>query len=361
MRELKVVGLDADGKYILCEGVNPPRNSGCRPTTDCGPRWTVSRYRPSNPQLDIDVTNMLSPKEIQARIRAGASVEQVAAASRSDMARIQRFAHPVLLERYRAAELATAAHPILADGPAVLTPAGDRHHRVGVARPEPRETQLGRLAQRRQPVDGAAGVEGRPVRQPRAFPIHSRRPRRHGHRARRGCQRADRPELQASATGAGGAPRLRCLRGARAVRTARAPAASPRRPSKRRAPGGASRPSRPGRTCCSGCAQAVSASRHSGRAAARQGQRDQANPRPGDADCRTQHKPAQHRACAATPRTSAPSPPTATMLRPTASSGCTRISPRLSTTIAAPLTAATNPATAKPVAQGTDSSFTTRA
>src|SRR5260370_42095044 len=64
---------------------------------------------------------MLSPKEIQAKIRAGASVEQVAEASGSDVARIRRFAHPVLLERYRAAELATAAHPLLADGPAVMT------------------------------------------------------------------------------------------------------------------------------------------------------------------------------------------------------------------------------------------------
>jgi len=64
---------------------------------------------------------MLSPKEIQAKIRAGASVEQVATASGSDIARVRRFAHPVLLERARAAELATAAHPMLADGPAVLT------------------------------------------------------------------------------------------------------------------------------------------------------------------------------------------------------------------------------------------------
>jgi hypothetical protein len=34
---------------------------------------------------------------------------------------VERFAHPVLLERQRAAELATAAHPVLADGPAVMT------------------------------------------------------------------------------------------------------------------------------------------------------------------------------------------------------------------------------------------------
>ena len=64
---------------------------------------------------------MLPPKEIQARIRGGQSVEQVAAASGVDAARVERFAHPVLLERSRAAELATAAHPVLADGPSVLT------------------------------------------------------------------------------------------------------------------------------------------------------------------------------------------------------------------------------------------------
>jgi hypothetical protein len=120
MRELKVVGLDPDGKHILCEGVNSaekfrlPADDRLRAALDGKP------IPPEQPALDIDVTNMLSPKDIQARIRAGASVEQVAAASQSDMARIQRFANPVLLERYRAAELATAAHPILADGPAVL-------------------------------------------------------------------------------------------------------------------------------------------------------------------------------------------------------------------------------------------------
>ncbi|PQM49006.1 hypothetical protein C1Y40_00773 [Mycobacterium talmoniae] len=45
----------------------------------------------------------------------------MAAAAGVDIARVERFAHPVLLERARAAELATAAHPVLADGPAVLT------------------------------------------------------------------------------------------------------------------------------------------------------------------------------------------------------------------------------------------------
>ncbi|EUA92945.1 hypothetical protein I551_0503 [Mycobacterium ulcerans str. Harvey] len=116
-----MVGLDADGKYILCEGVDSTEKY--KLPADDRLRAALKRQPipPEQPQLDIEVTNMLSPKEIQARIRAGASVEQVATASGSDIARIQRFAHPVLLERSRAAELATAAHPMLADGPAVLT------------------------------------------------------------------------------------------------------------------------------------------------------------------------------------------------------------------------------------------------
>jgi hypothetical protein len=121
MRELTVVGLDDEGKYVICEGDGPTERF--KLVADDGLRALLRGESPppEQPPLDIQVTNMLSPKEIQARIRAGASVEQVAAASGSDIVRIRRFAHPVLLERARAAELATAAHPILADGPAVLT------------------------------------------------------------------------------------------------------------------------------------------------------------------------------------------------------------------------------------------------
>jgi hypothetical protein len=133
MRELKVVGLDADSKYIICEGDDPAEQfklladdrlrdalRGESPPPE-QPLEQPPEQLLEQPQLDIEVTNMLSPKEIQARIRAGASIEQVAAAAGSDVARIRRFANPVLLERYRAAELATAAHPMLADGPSVLT------------------------------------------------------------------------------------------------------------------------------------------------------------------------------------------------------------------------------------------------
>ncbi|OBI43093.1 septation protein SepH [Mycobacterium sp. E796] len=121
MRVLKVVGLDDDGKYIICEGDGPADRFKLAADDRLRAALRGESPPPEQPVLDIQVTNMLSPKEIQARIRAGASVEQVAAASGSDIVRVRRFAHPVLLERARATELATAAHPMLADGPAVLT------------------------------------------------------------------------------------------------------------------------------------------------------------------------------------------------------------------------------------------------
>jgi hypothetical protein len=121
MRELKVVGLDADGKSIICEGGTSGEQFKLPVDDRLRAAVRGDASTPDQPALDMEITDLLSPKEIQARIRAGASVEQVAAASGSDIARIRRFAHPVLLERSRAAELATAAHPLLADGPGVLT------------------------------------------------------------------------------------------------------------------------------------------------------------------------------------------------------------------------------------------------
>src|SRR6476620_5273427 len=121
MRELKVVGLDVDGKRIICETDDSNEKFILR--ADDRLRAAVRGDKPatSPPQTDAEVPNVLRPKEIQARIRAGASVEQVARSAGVDVARVERFAHPVLLERSRAAELATAAHPVLADGPSVLT------------------------------------------------------------------------------------------------------------------------------------------------------------------------------------------------------------------------------------------------
>lgn len=120
MRELKVVGLDVDGKHILCEDDHPTRY---KLALDDRLRAAVrgETVHVKNAPIEPDNKNLLKPREIQARIRAGASVEQLAEAAGVDISRIARFANPVLLERSRAAELASAAHPVLEDGPSVLT------------------------------------------------------------------------------------------------------------------------------------------------------------------------------------------------------------------------------------------------
>ena len=121
MRELTLIGLDVDGKHIICEGGNPADKFLVR--VDDRLRAAVRGDRAGLVQTarDSEVKGVLRPKDIQSRIRAGASVEEVAESAGVDVSKVERFAHPVLLECQRAAELATAAHPILADVPAVET------------------------------------------------------------------------------------------------------------------------------------------------------------------------------------------------------------------------------------------------
>ncbi|KKC00865.1 septation protein SepH [Mycolicibacter arupensis] len=124
MRELRAIGLDVDGKHVICEstGEDEEHTQMFRVRIDDRLRGAVRGEGTRVGQSSADMSlSMLRPRDIQARIRAGASVEQVAAAAGVDVSRVERFAHPVLLERSRAAELAAAAHPVLSDGPAVPT------------------------------------------------------------------------------------------------------------------------------------------------------------------------------------------------------------------------------------------------
>lgn len=124
MRELRVVGLDTDGERgtrIICETDEPAEKFVLRSDERLRAAVRGDRVASNQTTINVEVPSMLRPREIQSRIRAGASVEQIASAAGVDPARVERFAHPVLLERARAAELATAAHPVLADGPSVLT------------------------------------------------------------------------------------------------------------------------------------------------------------------------------------------------------------------------------------------------
>ena len=121
MRELTLIGLDVGGNHIICEGGNPADKFLIRLDDRLRAAVRGDSGRPGQVSRDSEVRAVLRPKDIQARIRAGASVQELAQSSGVDPSKIERFAHPVLLERQRAAELAGAAHPVLAEGPTVET------------------------------------------------------------------------------------------------------------------------------------------------------------------------------------------------------------------------------------------------
>lgn len=80
---------------------------------------TPREEREIDPRISAPL--IMSPREIQTRIRAGATVAEVAEENGVTEARIEPYAHPVLLERARIAELAKQSHPVREDGPAKLT------------------------------------------------------------------------------------------------------------------------------------------------------------------------------------------------------------------------------------------------
>lgn len=119
VRELRVIGVTPDSTHIVC--VDTESGQKFRLPADdklrAAARGDLARFG----QIEIEMEASMRPRDIQARIRAGASVEQVTEESGMPASRVERFAYPVLLERARAAELAQKAHPVRQDGPAVET------------------------------------------------------------------------------------------------------------------------------------------------------------------------------------------------------------------------------------------------
>jgi Protein of unknown function (DUF3071) len=71
---------------------------------------------PKSGQLEIALESQLSPREIQARIRAGRGIDEVAAAAGISTERIERYATPVLAEREHVTEQARLAPARRASG-----------------------------------------------------------------------------------------------------------------------------------------------------------------------------------------------------------------------------------------------------
>jgi len=103
MHELRLVAVSEDGSYAIL--AVPGRGGRFSLPIDDRLR-TVARGQFSRlAQYEIEVENPLRPKEIQDRIRAGETADEIADAAGIPIDRVRRFEGPVLAEReYRAQE-----------------------------------------------------------------------------------------------------------------------------------------------------------------------------------------------------------------------------------------------------------------
>ena len=119
MRTLRLVAISDDGKNLILAAEGSDADGGERFEVPIDERLRAAARGDARrlTQIDVDLGTELPPRIIQARIRAGETPEQVAAASGTRVERIMRFAHPVLQERARVAEQARDARVRLTEGP----------------------------------------------------------------------------------------------------------------------------------------------------------------------------------------------------------------------------------------------------
>lgn len=104
MQELRLVAVSEDGSFLIL--ATPGRGTRFMVPVDerlrVAARGHVSRFG----QLQIGVESPLRPKEIQARIRAGQTAEEIAESAGIPAERVRAFEGPVLQERQYIAEQA---------------------------------------------------------------------------------------------------------------------------------------------------------------------------------------------------------------------------------------------------------------
>ena len=103
MPELRVVAVSNDGSRLVLKAADSTEYSL---PIDERLRAAVRGDRPRLGQIEIEVESHLRPRDIQARIRAGASAEEVAQLAGISVERVRRFEGPVLAERAFMAERA---------------------------------------------------------------------------------------------------------------------------------------------------------------------------------------------------------------------------------------------------------------
>jgi hypothetical protein len=103
MHDLRLVGVHEDGEHLLLSDAEGGR---FLLAVDDALRAAVRRDRPHLGQLQIEIGGGLRPREVQARIRAGASADEVAALAGWPVEKVRRYEGPVLAEREHVAGLA---------------------------------------------------------------------------------------------------------------------------------------------------------------------------------------------------------------------------------------------------------------
>jgi Protein of unknown function (DUF3071) len=106
MRTARLVGLSPDGKSLI---VVTESGEELIIEADERLRAAVRGDRPRLGQLEIEMQSSLTPRDIQARIRAGDSLEDVAQVAGMAMDRVERFAAPVFAEREHVASMAMSS------------------------------------------------------------------------------------------------------------------------------------------------------------------------------------------------------------------------------------------------------------
>jgi hypothetical protein len=106
MRTARLVGLSPDGKSLI---VATESGEEFMIEADERLRAALRGDRPRLGQLEIEMESSLTPRDIQARIRAGETLEDVARVAGIPMDRVERFAAPVIAEREHVASMAMAS------------------------------------------------------------------------------------------------------------------------------------------------------------------------------------------------------------------------------------------------------------
>ncbi len=109
MRELHVVAVSEDGRHVLLGSRRGSATTSYRVALDDRLLAAVRGDLPK-PGEDPRAASALSPKEIQARLRAGETAEAIARSAGVPVTRVERFSGPVQGEMARVIDAARSAH-----------------------------------------------------------------------------------------------------------------------------------------------------------------------------------------------------------------------------------------------------------